>query len=198
MMPLSGRLTDSVGGGRVAVVGLTLVALGTVPYALVGADTSLWWLEASLVVRGFGLAFTMMPSMAAAYAALEREAVPRATSALNVLQRVGGSMGTAVLAVILHAQLSSIGNGTTAAASTSRDLPPAVASRLAEPIAQAFGNTFWWAFGLAVLALVPACVLAVKGDVERSDAEEGAAEGGDGRVMRDPGGAGIRRPSITS
>ncbi len=169
MMPLSGKLTDSIGGGRVAVAGLLLVAIGTVPYALVDTTTSLWWLEAALVVRGVGLAATMMPSMAAAYAALEHEAVPRATSALNVLQRVGGSVGTAVLAVILHAQLSSIGSGSAAADSTSHDLPPAVASRLAEPIAQAFGNTFWWAFGLAVLALAPAVVLAVKGDVEDSE-----------------------------
>ncbi len=109
----------------------------------------------------------MMPSMAAAYAALEHGAVPRATSALNVLQRVGGSLGTAILAVVLHGQLAALGSGSAAGggASSARELPPKVAARLAEPIARAFGNTFWWAFGLTVVALAPAAVLAVKGDV---------------------------------
>ena len=169
LMPLSGKLTDRVGGGRVAVVGLLAVAAGSVPYAMVTVGTSLWLLEAALVVRGFGLAFTMMPSMAAAYAALEHSAVPRATSALNVLQRVGGSLGTAVLAVVLHGQLTALGPAGAGAegASSARELPPGVAAKLAEPIAQAFGATFWWALALAVVALVPAVVLAWKGDVER-------------------------------
>lgn len=46
-----------------------------------------------------------MPVMAAAYAAMRPETVPRATSGSNVMQRVGGSIGGAVLAVILNAQL---------------------------------------------------------------------------------------------
>ncbi len=47
----------------------------------------------------------MMPAMAAAYATLEHQQVPRATPMLNVVQRVGGSIGTAVLAVVLQRQL---------------------------------------------------------------------------------------------
>jgi hypothetical protein len=57
----------------------------------------------------------MMPAMAAAYATIGREQVPRATPTLNVLQRVGGSLGTAVLAVVLQrqivAQLGGAGGG---------------------------------------------------------------------------------------
>ena len=62
-------------------------------------------LRGLLVLRGLGIGSSMMPSMAAAYASLERAAVPRATSALNVVQRVGGSLGTALLAVILQGQI---------------------------------------------------------------------------------------------
>ena len=57
------------------------------------------------MLRGLGIGSSMMPSMAAAYATLERAAVPRATSALNVVQRVGGSLGTALLAVVLQGQI---------------------------------------------------------------------------------------------
>jgi hypothetical protein len=43
----------------------------------------------------------MMPTMAAAYASLSREAVPKATTAINIVRQVGGSLGTAVIAVVL-------------------------------------------------------------------------------------------------
>jgi hypothetical protein len=99
----------------------------------VRADTSSWLLEASLMARGVGLSFAMMPAMAAAYATLERSQVPRATPMLNVLQRVGGSLGTAIVAVVLqHELVVRVGGGLSAARSgqaTTRRWPPLSAAR---------------------------------------------------------------------
>jgi EmrB/QacA subfamily drug resistance transporter len=100
-MNRAGKLTDKVGGGRVVIAGLVMLMVGTIAFTQVSATTSYWLLGGSLVLRGVGLGFTMMPAMAAAYATLDRSQVPRATPMLNVLQRVGGSLGTAVLAVVL-------------------------------------------------------------------------------------------------
>ncbi len=165
MVPFAGRLTDRIGGGPVAFVGLILVALATLPFATVSPDTSTWWLEASLVVRGLGLGATMMPSLAAGYAPLRREEVPRATSALNVIQRVGGSLGTAVLAVVLGGQLSGLGSGAGQGLGAARQASPAARERLAEPLTAAFAHTFWWALALAVVAMVPAAVLTWAGSL---------------------------------
>ena len=79
----------------------------------------------------------MMPAMAAAYSRLDSAQVPRATSALNALQRIGGSIGTALLAVVLQRQ-----------------------GRTAVEPATAFAHTFAWALGLAVLTLLPSAALA--------------------------------------
>ena len=138
VMPLAGRLTDRVGGGRVAAVGFALLTVGTLPFALVETDTSYALLTVALVVRGIGLGCAMMPTMAAAFAQLEPPQVPRATAALNALQRTGGSIGTALLAVVLTHELA------------------------AQPPADAFGTTFWWAVGISALAIVPAAVLALR------------------------------------
>jgi EmrB/QacA subfamily drug resistance transporter len=140
-MFVGGRLTDRVGGGRVVVVGLLVLTLGTLPFATVGAGTSELVLSLGLVVRGLGLGGTMMPAMAAAYATLSRDKVPRATPMLNVVQRVGGSFGTAILAVVL--ETSSAG------------------ARSPSSLADAFARTYWWAAGIVAVALVPATVLAV-------------------------------------
>jgi EmrB/QacA subfamily drug resistance transporter len=101
-MNIGGRMTDRYGGGRVIPFGLLALALGTVPFALAGSNTSYWLLALGLVLRGFGLGGSMMPAMAAAYATLERRQVPRATPMLNVLQRIGGSLGVAIFTVILE------------------------------------------------------------------------------------------------
>jgi EmrB/QacA subfamily drug resistance transporter len=136
-MPFSGRLVDHIGGGRVALAGCTVMTLATIPFAFVGAHTSTDLLHAVLLIRGLGLGFGMMPAMAAAYARLDTSQVPRATSTLNALQRIGGSIGTALLAVVLQRQ-----------------------TRGAPEVATAFAHTFAWAVGLTFLTLLPAAVLA--------------------------------------
>ena len=111
-MNLGGRATDRYGGGRVVVVGLLFLLAGTAIFTQVGATTSYWLIGAALVLRGIGLGGSMMPAMAAAYATLTRNQVPRATPALNVLQRVGGSIGAALLIVILQNRIiSTLGEG---------------------------------------------------------------------------------------
>ena len=103
--------------------------------------------------------------------------MPRATSALNVVQRVGGSLGTALLAVILQGQIKDqLGGAGGAGGGTLERLPDNVRARVAEPLADAFAATFWWAVGMSVLALVPAVVLAVTQKRERAAAAAAQAE----------------------
>jgi EmrB/QacA subfamily drug resistance transporter len=159
VMPLAGRLTDRVGGGRVATVGFALLALGTLPFAVVEADTSYGLLTVALAVRGIGLGCAMMPTMAAAFAQLEAPQVPRATAALNALQRTGGSIGTALLAVVLTHELTRALGGMGGSSPAVGEVPDAVRARAGEPLASAFGTTFWWAVGISVVGIVPAAVL---------------------------------------
>jgi EmrB/QacA subfamily drug resistance transporter len=140
-MNRAGVLADRVGGGPVVVAGLIVLMVGTLAFTQVRAGTPVWLLEVALAVRGLGLGFTMMPAMAAAYATLERPQVPRATPLLNVLQRVGGSLGTAVLAVVLQHELTARAPG--------RGGVPA-----------AFAHTYWWVMAGTAVALAPALVLA--------------------------------------
>lgn len=87
--------------------------------------------------------------------------MPRATSALNVIQRVGGTIGTALFVVVLQHQLSAgLGGKAGGGPVSTGDFPPAVRERVAGPLADAFAGTFWWAVGACVVALVPALMLA--------------------------------------
>jgi EmrB/QacA subfamily drug resistance transporter len=160
MLPISGRLTDRIGGGPVVVAGVSLLALATVPFAFVSDHTPYALLGGLLFVRGLGLGASIQPTTAAAYALLDSSQVPRATAALNTLRQIGGSIGTALLAVVLQhestAALSSAGSG---AGGLLAPLPPGERERLSGPVATAFGHTFMWAVVLALLAILPAVAL---------------------------------------
>jgi MFS family permease len=161
VMPFAGRLTDRVGGGRVAVVGLTIMTIATLPFAFVSEDTSYPLLAGLLVLRGIGLGSTMMPSMAAAYAVLDNAAVPRATSAVNVIRQVGGSIGTALLAVYLQGQIKdALATGGSAAGGGLQQLPEPVRASHAGALADAFAHTFTLAIAMSVLAIFPIALLA--------------------------------------
>jgi EmrB/QacA subfamily drug resistance transporter len=140
-MPIVGRLTDRIGARPIVLVGLALATVATIPYALVGPDTSVVALGASLTLRGAGIGAVFVPILAASYQDLRHDQIPRATSTAQILQQVGGSFGTATLAVILtHQAMSHAGGG-------------------AAGLATAFGHTFWWAVGFTAVALVPALFL---------------------------------------
>ena len=61
VMPLTGRLTQRFGGGRVALVGVSILCLGTIPLAFVGADTSIARISLVLLLRGVGIGLSFMP-----------------------------------------------------------------------------------------------------------------------------------------
>jgi EmrB/QacA subfamily drug resistance transporter len=156
-MPLAGVLTDRIGARTVVSAGLGVALLAMLAFTQIGPDTSYLYLSAALLVLGFGIGSTIMPSMAAAFAELTREETPRATSALNAIQRIAGGIGTALLAIVLQrviaADLPASGGGVEGLGELSRQ--PG-----AKPVlADAFGATFWVAVGLIALAIVPALLL---------------------------------------
>src|ERR1700761_2426053 len=98
---LAGKLTDTIGPRPVALAGMIVAAAATVPFALAGPHTSELWLSLVLVLRGAGLTTPNIALMSGAFSGLPRASVPDASSLTRIMQQVGGSFGTAVLAVIL-------------------------------------------------------------------------------------------------
>jgi MFS family permease len=152
-MPIAGKLTDRYGGGGLALFGVTLCTVATVPFGLIGAHTSVVWLSVWMFVRGVGIGFGFLPAMTAAFASLERSELSSATPQLNVLQRVGGSIGTAVLAVVLQRALAGAHTPSAAAA--------------------AYGTAFWFSAGMTALAIIP-CVILMRAE-RKARARKGSA-----------------------
>jgi EmrB/QacA subfamily drug resistance transporter len=103
---LAAPMTDRLGAGPTALAGGLLSAAATVPFVFLGARTSYVLLCLAMAIRGAGIGLSLVPAMTAAYRALPAGKIADATPQLNVLQRVGGSIGTAVFTVILTRQLA--------------------------------------------------------------------------------------------
>jgi EmrB/QacA subfamily drug resistance transporter len=155
---LAGYLTDKAGARRVVPVGVLLAMAGTGWYTQIGARTPYWALVAALFLIGAGLGATITPAMAGAFQDLLPAAMGQATSAINVVQRVAGALGSALLAVVLQqaitARLAGFRGGLGQAAAAAAESPHASAA-----LAQAFGVSFAVALAISVLALVPAVLL---------------------------------------
>jgi EmrB/QacA subfamily drug resistance transporter len=133
---IAGRLLERVGGRVLAIVGVAVMGLATIPFALADAETPIWWLVVAMLVRGLGLGVVMIPLMAVAFIGLEHDEVPHASIVTRIAQQIGGSLGVALLAVIL-----------------------ATATTAAGSLVTGFQVAFWWATGFSVLAILVALVL---------------------------------------
>jgi EmrB/QacA subfamily drug resistance transporter len=158
-MPLAGRLTDELGARAVVPVGIALAGLGMLAFTQVGTDTSYVLLAGALLVVGLGLGSTIMPSMAVAFQAVSRDETPRATSALNTIQRIAGAIGTALLAIILQRTIEANAPGLNGGVAGLGSLSQQQRAQVTPTIAAAFGTTFWVAVVLVGAALVPALLL---------------------------------------
>ena len=161
-MPIAGRLTERFGGGRIAIVGVSVLCLSTLPFAFIGAHTSEVLISLVLVVRGLSIGFSFMPAMTAAFSVMRPDQLSDATPQLNVVMRLGSAVGVAVLAVVL--QRSSVHEH----------------GHLVQT-ALAFRHAYWWGLGIALLSFVP-CLLLLK--AERPAKTEAQARSDDEQQLR--------------
>jgi EmrB/QacA subfamily drug resistance transporter len=129
---VTGSNIDRLGSRVLTVAGFAIVSAATVPFALAGPHTSEWLLALWMVIRGFGLGAVIMPVMVAANIGLDRQQIPHSSVLTRTAQQIGGSFGTAVLAVILEAAIAA---------------HPAT-------LVDAFHVAFWWSAGFSAVAVL--------------------------------------------
>ncbi|MFE3192692.1 DHA2 family efflux MFS transporter permease subunit [Nocardia sp. NPDC059240] len=150
-MALSARLYERV-GALTSLLGTLVGCLATIPFMLITADTPYWLLGAAMVLRGLGIGLAAMPAMTAALRNLTPSQIIDATPQLTVMQRIGGSIGTAAFLVVLQQHLPADENASVAQGS-------------------AFAVTFTWVLAASALAVVPTAALGILERRARRSAE---------------------------
>ncbi|MEU7995252.1 DHA2 family efflux MFS transporter permease subunit [Micromonospora sp. NPDC049060] len=179
-MPVAGMLADRVPVGRTVPFALALIAVGFFSFTQVDPQTSYVLLCGSLFVMGLGMGGTMMPIMTSALKTLKAHEVARGSTLVNILQQIGGSVGAAMMSVILTSELNDSrpipgvtdpsGEPVTEAGlaialqqqpELAEQFPvdPSLIQRGLDFAASSFATTFWVAFALVLLTFVPVAFL---------------------------------------
>jgi len=141
---LSGKLTDKIGSRIVVIISIIITIIGTIPFVFADSATDKIFLTIALFVRGCGLGGVAIPVMVSIYDGLTKEQVAHGTTATRIFQQIGGSVGTAVLAIILQNHISANADAAT--------------------VGKAFNTAFLWSIGFAVVSIIPAIFLPIKND----------------------------------
>lgn len=101
MNPITGKIFDKVGARKLALIGISLLTLGTLGLGFLNADTKVEYITALYTIRMLGMSMFMMPVTTSGLNTLEREDLAHGTAVSNTMRQVAGSIGTAVIITVM-------------------------------------------------------------------------------------------------
>jgi len=179
-MRLTGPLVDRQGPGKIVLIGIALMTagLGTFAFGVARQAHYMPTLLIALSIMGLGMGCTMMPLSVASVQALTPHQIARGTTLMSVSHQVGGSMGTALMSMILTNQFNRSENIAAAKAlatlqqsAASRGVPldpsaiprqtlaPDFSDHLLHDLSHAYTAVFAVAVVLVVCTIIPASFL---------------------------------------
>ena len=182
-MRLTGPLVDRQGPGKIVLVGIALITAGLGAFAFGVAKQAeyLPMLLVGLAIMGLGMGCTMMPLSVASVQALTPHQIARGTTLMSVSHQVGGSMGTALMSMILtnqfnrsenisaanklaslHQKAATSGMPVDQAAIPRQALAPGFAGNVLHDLSHAYTAVFVIAVILVVCTTIPAAFLPKK------------------------------------
>ncbi|CDO90955.1 EmrB efflux protein [Mycobacterium triplex] len=195
-MPLAGAFMDKHGPGKIVLIGLPVMAAGLGIFTWGVATEAAYnpTLLIGLAVMGLGIGCTTTPLSAAVLQALAPHQVARGTTLVTVNQQVSGSIGAALMAVVLtqlfnHNPVLVTANKLVAAqqeatgkrmpiessASAWNTLGPQFATTVTHGLSHAYTAVFVVAVALLAVTIIPAAFLPMKRPEPEHDPEPAEA-----------------------
>ena len=104
---VAGRLYNRVGPRLLTMVGIALLAIGSIGFTSAGPQTDAWSLTPWLVMRGAGFGMAGIPIQNLALSAVSNLAMARASSLFNVTRQIWAAVGVAGLSSYLTSRANS-------------------------------------------------------------------------------------------
>lgn len=101
MMPITGRIFDKIGARQLAITGMFILTVATLPFAFLTSTTSIIYIVVLYAIRMFGISMVMMPVTTSGMNALPMNLISHGTAVNNTFRQIASSIGTAVLISVL-------------------------------------------------------------------------------------------------
>ena len=167
MSPITGRLFDKYGARKMAITGMTLLTLGTIPFVFLTAESSYTMIIVLYAIRMVGVALVMMNVTTSGMNSLPLNKIAHGTAVNNTFRQVLSSIGTAILVSVLTT--------TTNNNMPNKDLLHTLPLQYKNQAINATLDGFRASFAMSILFALVALVLAFflkKGNRAREDQEE--------------------------
>ncbi|MHC5374838.1 MDR family MFS transporter [Enterococcus sp. LJL120] len=155
MSPIAGVLYNRVGIRSLALVGFSVLLLGTVPFVFITETTPTALIVVLYAIRMFGIALTMMPLTTSAMSAIPLDEVTHGTAANNTVRQISSSVVVALLTSVTQ----NIINTNTPAASLQTENPLAYGSKIIAASMDGFRASFAIGLSFAVAGVLFALFL---------------------------------------
>jgi DHA2 family multidrug resistance protein len=109
-MPVMGRLSTKVDGRILLSIGVTVVALSQYVASHLTQSAGFWDMVTPNMIRSFGLGFIFIPVSVLALSALGPEQRGNATGLFNLTRELGGSLGTALMGMLVSDDIKRFGS----------------------------------------------------------------------------------------
>ena len=152
MSPITGKIFDRIGARRLAVTGMFLLTIGTLPFAFVTKTTPHLYVIVFYALRMAGIAMTMMPVTTAGMNALPLRLMSDGTAVNNTIRQVASSMGTAIMISIL----TDVTKQQEPAHHLLKAQPLLYKNRALDAIVSGYHAAFWMSVLFCVLGLIVA------------------------------------------
>ncbi|GEO24289.1 MFS transporter [Alicyclobacillus acidoterrestris] len=106
--PVIGKMIDQIGAKYVVIVSLVLSLIGSIPLIFITDKTSMIWISIVLFIRGTSFGGIMLPLTSEAYIGLDGKQLPEASVGINMIENLGSSFGTAVIATVVAAVIGGL------------------------------------------------------------------------------------------
>ena len=150
MSPITGNLFDRYGAKRLAVTGMFILCVGTLPFAFITRDTPTIYIVFLYAVRMFGISMVMMPVTTAGMNSLPYQLISHGTAVNNTIRQVATSVGTAIMISVL----TNITNNNRPHHDLLAQAPLQYKAKMFDATLMGYHAAFWFAIAFAVLGLI--------------------------------------------
>lgn len=152
MSPITGRAFDRFGARRLAILGMTLLTVGTIPFVFITRNTATIYIVVLYALRMFGISMVMMPATTAGMNALPVDLMGHGTAVNNTTRQIASSIGTAILTSVL----SNVTDSSKPAHSMIKSNPLGYKDSYFNATLNGYHAAFWVAVAFCVIGLVVA------------------------------------------
>lgn len=153
--PLAGSAYDKVGARRLALIGFTILGIGTIPFIFLTGTTPDHYITLLYAVRMFGIAMIMMPLTASAMSALPPHEATHGTASNNTARQIA----SAIVVALLSSVTQNVINNNKPSKLLQEQNPLEYASKLLDASLKGFHISFTIGLSFAIIGFVVALFL---------------------------------------